>query len=169
MHLGSGFPSHAPGGSGGLSHGQAQLQAMDHKSPNCWILGVTHVSRTGSSEGGTGTGRSQSLLVGLWALCSSAGGPGTRGHGGAQLRNIHICPRPPPGAQASAQPFWNAGAVAVGGSLASCYKKLWCGLPVGRRRVVALRGQPPGASISHLQTPLPGPQPALPGHPATVP
>lgn len=70
-----GLPQPCPlRGSGGLSDGQAQLQAVDHKSPNCWILGVTHVSRTGSLEGGTGTRRSQSLLVGLWALCSSAGG-----------------------------------------------------------------------------------------------
>ena len=118
MHSGSGFPSRAPRGSGGLSDSQAQLQVMDHKSPNCWILGVTCVPRSGSSEGGTGTGRSQSLLVGLWALCSSARGPGTHGHSSAQLRHIHVCPRPPPGAQASARPFWNAGAVAMGGSLA---------------------------------------------------
>lgn len=61
-------------GSGGLSDGQAQLPAVDHKSPSCWVLRVTHVSRTGSSGGGTGTGGPQSLLVGLWALCSSAGG-----------------------------------------------------------------------------------------------
>lgn len=32
---------------------------------------------------------------------------------------------------------------------------------------MALRGQPPGALVSHLPTPLPGPQPVFPSHPAT--
>lgn len=53
--------------------------------------------------------------------------------------------------------------------LASCYKKLWRGRPAGCRRVVALRGQPLGALVSHLRAPLPRPSPALPGHPAPVP
>lgn len=32
---------------------------------------------------------------------------------------------------------------------------------------MALRGQPPGASVSHLPTLLPGPQPVFPSYPAT--
>lgn len=72
---------------------------------------LTRVPTQGPVRAGLGQGC-------LWALCSRIQGPGTRGHCGAQLRHIHVCPHPPPGAQASARPFWNAGVVAVGGSLA---------------------------------------------------
>lgn len=90
-------------------------------APDCWILGPTH------AQGWVLQGRdcdtvALELLISLQASCLSAWGPGARALAVPGSGLSASCPRSPqhpaPGAPAGSWPFWNAGAVAVGGSLA---------------------------------------------------
>lgn len=95
--------------------GQAQLRAMERMSPECWVLQGARVPGTAGVGWGQGGPRARALACGLCAP-----GPGAWHSWARQCpaRHTRVLPRPPRGAQASTQPLWNAGAVAVGGSLA---------------------------------------------------
>lgn len=108
------------------------------------------------------------LLISLQASCSSAWGPGARAwrflaqaHPRPALASpdtLPQAPRPALGPSGMQAPWlWGAA-----WRLASCYKKLWCRLPTVAQDPVASKGQPPGASASHLRT---GPATQAPASP----